>query len=183
MKTAIYLLPILCAFTVVGLCPEVHADTTLSISPLTAAVAPGTDNVIFSGDIGNNDQVDNPLAGFNFNLVNTPAGADPTTAVVFDSLFLPDPLPSSGYIGQLFSLDIDPSAPTGVYTGNFDVSYGDDPDVNQNFTLDVENSTTTTPESNSATAMILGLITCAIYSVKNRMTRPYTLPINKPESL
>jgi PEP-CTERM motif len=170
----LFVLPaIALAITFSGAMPT-HADITLALDPVTTTILPGTTNFIITGTLGNNDGIDDPFFGANFNLTNGPSGADLNTAASFDTLFAPDPLPSTGYVGQLFSIDVDPGATTGVYTGNFDLQYlnGDTgalEDANQDFTFDVENpNATVTPEPSSLWLFGIGLTAVGLLGLRAR---------------
>jgi hypothetical protein len=156
---------------------------SLNIDPATSTIAPGTTGAVFTGEITDPQTIPLTLESLSYNLISGPTGADLTSAAIFDTYLVPDPINSPGYTGDLFSLDIDPSAPTGVYTANLDIQYvyqtqNNPPpsvvfDANQNFTFDVENPQTNnpTPEPSSLLIFAIGLAGIGLLGFKVRKSR------------
>lgn len=123
---AVSLLTVIMATVWLPVRAQAQFSFTLSSAPVSGA--PGAMDVTFSGTLTNpgtfaltSDQ--DP----SFNLLAGPAGADLTTFPVYlDNFFAPDPLTPGTTANPIpiFSVNIDPSAPLGQYTGNISFGYG-----------------------------------------------------------
>ena len=103
-----------------------QAAFSFVLSPATLSALPGTVGLTFSGTLTNPGP--NAIA-FNgndsFALLTGPAGANLALFPITEDSFLgPNSLAAGSTVGHIFSLDIDSTAPLGIYTGNISFGYG-----------------------------------------------------------
>ena len=120
-------LPLLAVALTLGWLPaRAQAQFSFTLTPATLSALPGTTGLTFSGTLTNSGTTalafgQNP----SFNLFTGPAGVDLSTfPIYFGDFFGPNSLAPGQTMGSIFSLDIDPSAGLGKYTGNISFSYG-----------------------------------------------------------
>jgi hypothetical protein len=101
------------------------AQFTFAVNPSALTIAPGTTEVTYSGTLSNTGASALLLNDAAYNLTSGPATADLTSAVVPFSYDGPETLVGSQtYTGPIYTLNVDPNAPLGLYTGNITVTYG-----------------------------------------------------------
>lgn len=148
-----------------------QAQFSFVIDPAVQSAAPGTNTLTFSGTLSNTGQTaltsdKNPA----FNLLTGPAGVDLTTFPVYlDNFFAPATLNTGQTQSQIFSVNIDPAAGLGQYTGNISFGYGGHVASQDNITVNV--APAAVPEAGTLPLLALG---CAFLGLKLRRKRPDT---------
>jgi len=155
-------------------CPA-QAQFSFTLTPASVTGAPGDMDLTFFGTLTNTGTT-TLLSGQNpsFNLLTGPAGADLSTfPVVLGSFFAPDTLaPGTTSTIPIFSADIDPSAPLGLYLGNISFSYGGQ-SAGQDVSVNVA-SPQAVPEASSLSLLALGLVYLAAALVRRRQAASCT---------
>lgn len=148
-----------------------QAQFSFTLSPATLSALPGATGVTFSGTLTNSGATaltfnQNP----SFNLLTGPPGADLSAfPIYFDNFFGPSSLAPGQTVGSIFSVDIDPSAVLGKYTGNISFSYGGRT-AGQNLAMNV--GPAAVPEAGTLPLLALGVgyIGCTLRAARRRAT-------------
>ena len=125
MKNLRIVLSLLAAILTLGSLPA-KAQFSFTLPSATQFVQPGTIGLTFSGTLTNYGATalafgQDPY----FNLLTGPVGVDLSTfPIYFDDFYGPNSLAPGQTVSRIFSVDIDPSAALGKYTGNISFSYG-----------------------------------------------------------
>ena len=142
--------------TLAWLPARAQAQFSFAFSPATLSALPGTNALTFSGTLTNSGTTALAYGGHpDFNLFTGPAGADLSTfPIYFADFFGPDSLAPGQTVSSIFSVDIDPTAVLGKYTGNFSVDYGGHT-AGQNITVNV--GPPSVPEAGTLPLLTLGV--------------------------
>ena len=107
-----------------------------------------------------------------FNLSSGPSGQDLTTFPIYlDNFYAPASLAPGQIVSQVFSVNIDPFAMQGQYTGNISFSYGGQL-AGQDFTINAMPAAV--PEASTFPLMALGTVYLAVMLWRQRLRR--TMP-------
>ena len=157
MKNVRIVLSLLAAvLTLIWLPACAQAQFSFTFPSATQSALPGTIGLTFSGTLTNSGATalafgQNP----SFNLLTGPAGVDLSTfPVYFDDFYGPSSLAPGQTVSRIFSVDIDPSAILGSYTGNISFSYGGHT-AGQDLTVNVV--PTSVPEAGTLPLLALGM--------------------------
>lgn len=160
-------LPILCALAAAHLA---SADIIFSLTPATLPAASGG-TASFTGTLQNTGSSDVFLNGDLSVLPSFPLLTLDDSPFFNNAPIFLDPAgdPSGGdtYSGPFFNILVDPSTPTGPYTGSFTVQGGGDSNTfddlaTQNFEVDVSPGPTGIPEPRTLITLTVGLAGLAV---------------------
>jgi len=150
-----------------------QAQFSFTLDPATQSALPGANAVTFSGKLTNGGTTNltsdpNPT----FNLLSGPDGADLSSNLIYlDSIFAPDSLAPGDTVSRIFSVNIDPAALLGQYTGNFTLGYGGQL-AGKDMTINVVSATV--PEVSTLLPLLLG---CALLGILCRPRRQSCIQI------
>ena len=155
--------------TLAWLPARAQAQFSFVLNPATLSALPGTVGLTFSGTL--TDPGTAALAfgqDPSFNLLTGPTGVNLATfPIVLDDFFGPNSLTPGQTTGSIFSVDIDPAAALGKYTGNISFSYGGH-SAGRDFTLNV--GPPQVPEAGTLPLLALGMgyIGYALFAARRR---------------
>jgi hypothetical protein len=130
------------------------AQFTFAVNPSALTAAQGTTEVTYFGTLSNTGTSDLLLNDAAYNLISGPTGFDPATTIVPFSYDGPtDLVGNQVYTGPLYTVDVDPNAPLGLYTGNIAVTFGTQA-IGQDVTLTLG---TPVPEAGTLPLLALGV--------------------------
>jgi len=173
------------ALTVLAFLPApARAQFTLTLSTSAVTGLPGNTDLQVLGSLTNLANTPADFVTESFNLLSGPSKADLTTALVFsdDNLTNPQipltlgakqvfPGPTGATFAPLLFLNADPTAPLGLYTGNFSITYGGQT-VGRDFTINL--APPSVPEAGTLPILALGVgyIGYILLAVRRRKATP-----------